>query len=587
MSLHTYHATSVIPEIQIGDVVEIRDFSGFIPDESIGTDDEPGKWRLSDYLLIDGTPGKMLNVRYTLQGDMNFSPDLLPPVIEIDLPLTGRYAIYMGVPTLDKKLRYETGVDAALDSEVFNNVEPMFGVRQSKWLKEYNREVILFFKNADLNGGNKLRIRVPFGTFTCYPYGFVRSMLSLIRFERLPDDANLSREYGQPDEKSTKPLIVAVDGFSHYNMWGLPGECMDERLPEIYENTDVRMLFLQITAPMLWKSDVNNYFGENMTEEDYKGKRMGDIRLCKYMDWAIKSDNDPMTVMAKACHDKGLQFHFSIRANLYFSNDSGEMENIEKFLNGNWWLEHPEHRMPDNKHLDYGKPEVRKYYLDIMREVLERFDVDGISLDLTRWPRVLWKEYHDDSILIDFAREMRALLDSYEPKKGKKLALSMCFVEYYHAKTTLAEQAVDLEGLLKAQVLDFVCLQTWDLKPWADLARIYNTPMYGIWEGIPPYGNYIDPVLDPLWLAEDGGVQGDPLPGEEFIDQKPVNLQSPLEVGMVFDRYYRDGADGIYLSNNFLGYLPLRDMGKPGLVHERMEKEEIYGQRYGSYIFLM
>ena len=39
-----------------------------------------------------------------------------------------------------------------------------------------------------------------------------------------------------------------------------------------------------------------------------------------------------------------------------------------------------------NKALDYGVPEVREHILRVVRDLAERYDMDGLDLDFMRWP---------------------------------------------------------------------------------------------------------------------------------------------------------------------------------------------------------
>jgi len=56
-------------------------------------------------------------------------------------------------------------------------------------------------------------------------------------------------------------------------------------------------------------------------------------------------------------------------------------------------VEHPEYviKQPDGRTnetaLDYSHPEVRKYRLAIIREIVEEYDVDGIELNFCRWAK--------------------------------------------------------------------------------------------------------------------------------------------------------------------------------------------------------
>ena len=73
-----------------------------------------------------------------------------------------------------------------------------------------------------------------------------------------------------------------------------------------------------------------------------------------------------------------------------------------------FWKEHPEWRLPYG--LDYEQPEVREYYLKLIREVCGRFDLDGLELDFLRF----WlyfrpgREHEGAKLMMDFMEQARA-----------------------------------------------------------------------------------------------------------------------------------------------------------------------------------
>ena len=253
-------------------------------------------------------------------------------------------------------------------------------------------------------------------------------------------------------------------------------------------------------------------------------------------------------------------------------------------LNGRWYAEHPEHRLPDRNQLDFGKKEVRDYYISVYRDVLERFDVDGINLDLTRWPKCLDAEYHTPDVLIGLCRDLRALADEFGEKRGRHIALSLLLVEYYHSYCTLEEQAVDFEALMQSGTLDFVCLETNEPEKYAPIAHKYGVKFHGIIDTSSPYTNNINE--DPLWELPDGTITDDPCAGYEF--ETPVLVETapaPFEQVGLMDTFYDSGADGIAKINAFMGSLYFRDCGHSDLVKRHAEEGSVFGQTAGDYIF--
>ena len=59
--------------------------------------------------------------------------------------------------------------------------------------------------------------------------------------------------------------------------------------------------------------------------------------------------------------------------------------------------------------LDYARPEVRDYYMALIQETLDRYDIDGLELDFMREPYVFSadKEREGAPILTGWLREVR------------------------------------------------------------------------------------------------------------------------------------------------------------------------------------
>ena len=104
------------------------------------------------------------------------------------------------------------------------------------------------------------------------------------------------------------------------------------------------------------------------------------------------------------------------------------------FRNTNFWRNHPElWRIPNaTSHnwfdygFDYSHQEVRDYHLALVRELFERYDIDGFELDWLRFCCHLTpgKEKEQASVLTEFTREVRRIADRWEAKRGHAIRLS-------------------------------------------------------------------------------------------------------------------------------------------------------------------
>jgi len=137
---------------------------------------------------------------------------------------------------------------------------------------------------------------------------------------------------------------------------------------------------------------------------------------------------DPYAVWIARCREKGISPWLSMRM-----NDLHNVDNTANFQHSSFWLKHPDYwRVPGStsgswldRAFDYGIPEVREYHIGFIRELLERYDPDGLELD---WMRFGWhfKPGHEKegcAILTAFMRDVRALTHASAEKRGHAIKL--------------------------------------------------------------------------------------------------------------------------------------------------------------------
>ncbi len=76
---------------------------------------------------------------------------------------------------------------------------------------------------------------------------------------------------------------------------------------------------------------------------------------------------------------------------------------------------------------NFAVPEVRQYKVSVLREVAERYDLDGLSLDFGRHPPYLpaGKQWEHREALTDFVRQVRLMLQDVAQKRGRPFLLSV------------------------------------------------------------------------------------------------------------------------------------------------------------------
>lgn len=558
-----------------GDTLFLRDLAALAPADAWAPAPQRGRWWARPYTLADGQAGCLLMVN-DLAGDDG--PAALPAEIEIPLDLPGWYAIFIGVPQLDLRpilWQSREGVDAALDGEpAFVHVSPERGTRGGRPMGPSGVEVMCYWTCARLDG-RKLRLRVPYGTFCSQPWGLVRASISSLRLVRLSDEqvAAYRRDATDPAHKR---VLFFHDGYSPYWEAGVAGGDIEARFPQTFRESDVRAIILQTPATGVanWPSRTTGLVGEAVRPDQWPLLRRGDRRAYDYLRWACAHGQEGMRVMAQACHAAGMEFHAGLRMNLFFIH--GPLgQAVEEFFNGPCWREHPEWRKPGQAQWDYAQEGPRRYVADLLTELASAYEIDGINLDFTRWPPVADPARHDSSVLTGFVRELRRTLDRAARAKGRPLALSASVVDGYHAFNDLAGQRIDLEAWLASVALDFICVQAWDVAPYAALARRHGVPLYAIvdQESVDePRGKRFDPAWQQPTRPDE-----DPVPGEELDEAPHVNSTlDPTEYDRAAWRAYGAGADGIALVNAYGAYG--RRLGHIEEIGRRAADGSIFGQ---------
>lgn len=569
--------------VKPGETILIRDLSSQAPQRVYSQGRQPGKWHLRPYRLGDGQSGRLLMVN---EVAIEQPDSAVPPEFEIPLDLPGRYAIWFGIPRTDLRPRLNSsldGVDVALDTdEGFVQIGAERGTRRGRVMGPMDVEILCFWKCAKLDG-RKLRVRVPFGTYLSHPWGLTRGGLSAIALVRL-NEAQVRAYQRDVSNPATKRVIITHDGFSHYFHAADPGTGIDARIVANYRDSDVKAIIYQTpcTGIASWPSRVVGPLGDGMTEALWKERRRGDRRAYNYVQWAIRNRQESIRVVSELSRKAGLECHAGLRMNLFFQPESMG-GSLPQLLNGAFWREHPEYRNPGRAQLDYARPEVRQYILAILKELAANYDVDGLSLDFTRWPPIADPKRHSLDVLTSFIRETRRILDEVGRSKSRRLKLSAAVVDGYHAKMSLVEQRIDLKSWIESGCMDFVCVQAWDHTEPIGWAKTAGVRYYAV-QDQNRFEVKVHSSLDPEWQHQDRKDEV-PLPGEEVQVQPPVNSSlDPTEYDRGFLNHYHLGVDGVCLHNNFLGGRCSGRLGHVDEMAERARTGQVWGQLVGASI---
>ncbi len=193
-----------------------------------------------------------------------------------------------------------------------------------------------------------------------------------------------------------------------------------------YANTAVSHLFLCPNAMKAsHRSQVRDAIwetgeGQKPPSDEFAKKWCGNARLLD------ERGLDPYAVWIVRCREKKISPWLSMRM-----NDVHNVDDVDNYIHSSFWRKHPDYwRVPGgggwtDRALDYGIPEVRGHAMAYVRELLERYNPDGIELD---WMRFGYhfrpgKEAEGAALLNQFMRDVRGLTRQWSAKRGHPIKL--------------------------------------------------------------------------------------------------------------------------------------------------------------------
>lgn len=250
----------------------------------------------------------------------------------------------------------------------------------------------------------------------------------------------------------------------------------------------------------------------------------------------IEAGHDPLGLMIDRAKEKGLEAFVSFRLN--------EVHWVDKPANmllSEFWLAHPEWRVAEmgtdipQRYLDilgprtnsvvagwlpgglnFAVPEVRARKLAQLREICERYPIDGLDLDFQRFPVYFpfGEEEANIATMNAWMKEVRAMVDAVGQERGRPIHLT---------------------------------------------ARVMATPEQNKQIGLDPFAWAEQGLLDSIIISH-YLHNNHPLPVVDYRERLPDSLPiyASIEVEKEADRYreiadqlWSDGVDGIQLFNYF------------------------------------
>ena len=187
--------------------------------------------------------------------------------------------------------------------------------------------------------------------------------------------------------------------------------------------------------------------------------------------------------------------------------------------------------------MDFTKPAVQAYYKEYVRELCEKYDIDGIELDFLRsCPIMSTVNDENRENLNEYIASLRAVIDEVAKEKGKTIGLS---VRVYSEEKQNLDYGIDVAQWIADGSVEQVTVSGWYVPTY------YNIPIEEWRESID--ARNVQGYDYTLLAGTDWGVRCDSRPYVGYL------MWITLEQFKGFvSASYAKGADGIYLFNHFL-----------------------------------
>lgn len=199
-----------------------------------------------------------------------------------------------------------------------------------------------------------------------------------------------------------------------------------------------------------------------------------------------RNNVDYLPLLIDMAHRKNIGFFGSFRM-----NDAHQKSRPDGMLAGRFWQEHQDWRLWDvedalsyyNATMDYSYPQVRQHITRAIREVAERYDVDGIELDFCRNPYTFPKQqaWSKRGILTKFVAGIRTMLNQIGQSKDKRLKL-IIRVPFMERKRVAA--GMDIKTWIQKKHLDVLVMSSLSnnyndrIEPWQSMCSRHGVLFY-------------------------------------------------------------------------------------------------------------
>lgn len=369
-------------------------------------------------------------------------------------------------------------------------------------------------------------------------------------------------------QKEAKPLVSGIlfnEDDSARFLYAEPGEMKPEDLDKLVDylaGTQVSVMLINCNAQKtnyaseVWQTQYDGFDPTKGNDQPYFGTN-GELDRDTFRKWAhntlrmVELGVDTNERMIKRCRRNGISPWISIRM-----NDMHDAPWPESPIHSDFWRDHPEYWIdPEirdhwaDRGLNFALEPVRDYTMALVKEVCERYDMDGLELDWNRFPRHFkqGEEIEQGKVLTEWMGEVRAVVRKAEAQWGHRILL--------------APRVPSQPGIARGNGLDAVT--------WAKRGFIDHLIVGPFW-----HSTDMDVPVEEWTALLDGTGVGVTVSIESSVagyasDPRRHGITDELRRGVAMSALAR-GSQGIYVFNH---------MGKPGpWAHEIGSPDTLQGK---------
>ena len=202
----------------------------------------------------------------------------------------------------------------------------------------------------------------------------------------------------------------------------------------------------------------------------------------------IARGTDPLEVMVKFCRENDMEIFWSMRMN-------DTHDTADPLLRPRWKTDHPEYLMGTKDHpprkggwtrVNYGRKEVREMAFAVIKDVCQRYDVDGIELDFFRHPlffksQILGRDAteEDCQLMTDLMRRVREATEEIGLKRGRPILVSVRVPDSVEGASVMG---MDIGRWMDEGLIDILAVSGYfrlnDWETTVALGKKHNVPVF-------------------------------------------------------------------------------------------------------------